>query len=42
MELQMKNTFLQAAAASSKGVKPFAVIAGDKRLGIPMKRVVGV
>jgi len=42
MELQMKNTFLQAAAASSKGAKPFAVIAGDKRLGIPMKRVVGV
>jgi hypothetical protein len=42
MELQMKNTFLQAAAASSKGAKPFAVIAGDKALGIPMKRVVGV
>jgi hypothetical protein len=42
MELQMKNTFLQAAAAGSKGTKPFAVIAGDKRLGIPMKRVVGV
>jgi hypothetical protein len=42
MELQMKNTFLQAAAASHKGAKPFAVIAGDKRLGIPMKRVVGV
>jgi hypothetical protein len=42
MELQMKNTFLQAAAASNKGAKPFAVIAGDKRLGIPMKRVVGV
>jgi len=42
MELQMKNTFLQAAAASSKGVKSFAVIAGDKRLGVPMKRVVGV
>ncbi len=42
MELQMKNTFLQAAAASNKGAKPFAVIAGDKRLGVPMKRVVGV
>jgi hypothetical protein len=42
MELQMKNTYLQPAAASAKGVKPFAVIAGDKRLGVPMKRVVGV
>jgi hypothetical protein len=42
MELQMKNTYLQPAGGSAKGVKPFAVIAGDKRLGVPMKRVVGV
>jgi len=42
MELQLKNTYLQPAAASGKGAKPFAVVAGDKRLGVPMKRVVGV
>jgi len=42
MELQMKNTFLVPGAATVRGVKGFAVLAGDARLGIPMKRVFGV
>jgi hypothetical protein len=42
MELQMKNTFLQAGAATVRGVKVFAVLAGDARLGMPMRRVFGV
>jgi hypothetical protein len=42
MELQMRNTFLQAGAATVRGVKVFAVLAGDARLGLPMKRVFGV
>ncbi len=42
MELQMKNTFLVPGAATVRGVKVFAVLAGDGRLGIPMKRVFGV
>ena len=42
MELQMKNTFLQAGGATVRGVKVFAVLAGDARLGMPMRRVYGV
>jgi hypothetical protein len=42
MELQMKNTFLLPGAATLRGVKMFAVLAGDARLGMPMKRVFGV
>jgi hypothetical protein len=42
MELQMKNTFLVQGAATVRGVKAFAVLAGDARLGLPMKRVFGV
>jgi hypothetical protein len=42
MELQMKNTFLLPGAATVRGVKGFAVLAGDARLGMPMKRVFGV
>ena len=42
MELQMKNTFLLPGAATVRGVKVFAVLAGDASLGIPMKRVFGV
>lgn len=42
MELQMRNTFLLRGAATVRGVKVFAVLAGDARLGIPMKRVFGV
>jgi hypothetical protein len=42
MELQMKNTFLVPGAATVRGVKAFAVLAGDTRLGMPMKRVFGV
>ncbi len=42
MELQMKNTFLLPGAATVRGVKAFAVLAGDTRLGMPMKRVFGV
>jgi hypothetical protein len=42
MELQMKNTFLLPGAATVRGVKAFAVLAGDARLGMPMKRVYGV
>jgi len=42
MELQMRNTFLQRGAATLRGVKVFAVLAGNARLGIPMKRVFGV
>lgn len=42
MELQMKNTFLLPGAATVRGVKAFAVMAGDGRLGMPMKRVYGV
>jgi len=42
MELQMKNTFLLPGAATVRGVKGFAVLAGDARPGMPMKRVFGV
>ena len=42
MEIQMKNTFLLPGAATVRGVKVFAVLAGDARLGMPMKRVFGV
>jgi hypothetical protein len=42
MELQMKNTFLLPGSATVRGVKMFAVLAGDARLGMPMKRVFGV
>jgi hypothetical protein len=42
MELQMRNTFLQAGATTVRGVKVFALLAGDARLGIAMKRVFGV
>ena len=42
MELQMRNTFLLRGAATVRGVKGFAVLAGDSHLGIPMKRVFGV
>ncbi len=42
MELQMKNTFLQPFAATVRGVKVYSVLAGDARLGMPMKRVFGV
>ena len=38
----MKNTFLLPGAATVRGVKVFAVLAGDASLGIPMKRVFGV
>jgi hypothetical protein len=42
MELQMKNTFLLRGTATVRGVKAFAVLAGNTRLGMPMKRVFGV
>jgi hypothetical protein len=42
MELQMKNTFLQAGVASVRGAKAFAVLAGGAGIGLPLKRVVGV
>jgi hypothetical protein len=42
MELQMRNTFLMPGAATLRGVKVFAVLAGDARLGIPMRRVFGI
>ena len=42
MELQMKNTFLLQGTATVRGVKVFAMLAGDARLGIPMRRVFGV
>jgi hypothetical protein len=42
MELQMKNTYLLPGGATVKGVKPFAVLAGDARVGIPMKRAIGI
>jgi hypothetical protein len=42
MELQMKNTLLLRGAATVRGVKVFAVLAGDARFGMPMKRVFGV
>jgi hypothetical protein len=42
MELQMRNTFLMPGTATVRGVKVFAVLAGDARLGLPMKRVFGV
>jgi hypothetical protein len=42
MELQMRNTFLMQGAATVRGVKVFAVLAGDARLGLPMKRVFGI
>jgi len=42
MELQMKNTFLLPGTATVRGVKVFAILAGDARLGMPMKRVFGV
>lgn len=42
MELQMKNTFLLRGAATVRGVKAFALIAGDPGVGIPLKRAIGV
>jgi hypothetical protein len=42
MELQMKNAFLQPGVVTVKGVKSFAVMAGETDLGIPMKRAFGV
>jgi len=42
MELQMKNTYLLPGGATVRGVKPFAVLAGHARMGIPMKRAVGI
>jgi len=42
MELQMKNTFLLPGATTVRGVKVYAVLAGDASLGLPMKRVFGV
>jgi hypothetical protein len=42
MELQMRNTQLQRGVASVKGVKAFACIAGDPRVGLPLKRVSGI
>lgn len=42
MELQMQNTFLQRGMATVKGVKAFALLAGDRKVGIPLKRVSGV
>jgi hypothetical protein len=42
MELQMKNTYLLPGGATMKGVKSFAVLAGDTRVGLPMKRVIGI
>ena len=42
MELQMKNTYLQAGAATLKGIKSFAVLAGDPDLGVSLKRAFGV
>jgi hypothetical protein len=42
MELQMKNTFLLRGVATVRGVKAFALIAGNPAIGIPLKRVVGV
>jgi hypothetical protein len=42
MELQMKNTYLQAGVATMKGAKPFAVLAGGRGIGLPLKRVIGV
>jgi len=42
MELQMKNTFLLRGVATVRGVKAFALIAGNPGIGIPLKRVVGV
>lgn len=42
MELQMKNTYLLPGGATVKGVKPFAVLAGDSRMGIPMRRAIGI
>ncbi len=41
MELQMKNAYLQPGVVG-KGAKAFAVLAGDARLGVPMKRAFGV
>jgi hypothetical protein len=42
MELQMKNAYLQPGVVTVKGVKSFALMAGDTSLGIPMKRAFGV
>jgi hypothetical protein len=42
MELQMKNTQLLPGVATVRGVKTFALLAGNARVGMPLKRVVGV
>jgi hypothetical protein len=42
MELQMKNAYLQPGVVSVRGLKSFAVLAGDAGLGVPMKRAFGV
>lgn len=42
MELQMKNTHLLPGVATVRGVKTFAMLAGDPQVGMPLKRVVGV
>jgi hypothetical protein len=42
MELQMRNTQLQRGVANVKGVKAFACIAGDPRVGLSLKRVSGI
>lgn len=42
MELQMRNTQLQRGVASLRGIKPFALLAGDPRVGVPLKRAMGI
>jgi len=42
MELQVQNTLLQRGLATVRGVKAFALLAGDPRAGLPLKRVSGV
>ena len=42
MELQVKNTYLLRGAASVKGMKAYAMISGDPRIGVPLKQAVGV
>jgi hypothetical protein len=42
MELQVQNTLLQRGMTTVKGAKAFALLAGDPRAGIPLKRVSGI
>lgn len=43
MELQMKNTYLSPGYINkAPGVKSFAVVKGNVKDGIPMKRIIGV